>query len=118
MLAVLNHDDDILFYHLYERGAKTDEYCSTPGYFSGEDSPPSGGDARKLCRAFESPNTDGVEAILHPTDEDRPAFAVEQHDALTRALGAPDYAVGVGFTYVSRGELPGDLSDDDLLKVQ
>jgi hypothetical protein len=46
------------------------------------------------------------------------APSVEQHGALVRALGLPDYAVGVGFTYVSQGELPGDLSKADLLKTR
>src|SRR5258708_3151305 len=36
-LAVLNHDDDILYYWLFENGTLTDTYNSNPGYFYGED---------------------------------------------------------------------------------
>ena len=115
VLAVINHDD-VLIYQLFERGARIDRYCSAPGYFSGEDLPASGGDARKLCTAFAASTVDEVETILHPTDDDRPAFAIEQHEALVRAIGTPDYAVGGSFTYISRGELPAGLNEGDLIE--
>jgi hypothetical protein len=118
VLAVLNHDDDILFYQLYEGGSQTDEYCSAPGYFSGADAPPTGGNALKLCAAFGSSATEAVEPILHPPDGERATFAFEQHDALVRALGLSDYGVAAGFNYVSQGELPGDLTEADLIRIQ
>ena len=49
---MLNHDDDILAYWLFEGGELADEYNSCPGYFSGGDEIPAGGDATKLCAAF------------------------------------------------------------------
>ncbi len=52
VLAILNHDDDILHYWLFEKGQVIDKYDSAPGYFSGEDNPPSGGNAELLCSTF------------------------------------------------------------------
>src|SRR2546421_4099689 len=51
VLATLNHDDDILYFELYENGVKTDEYNSNPAYFDedAESDEPSGGDATRLC---------------------------------------------------------------------
>ncbi len=119
VLAVLNHDDDVLFYQLFDGGSLADEYCSAPGYFSGDDSPASGGDAQKLCSAFGVSSVEAVSPILHaPDDSDGYTFAVEQHEALVHALGISDYSVGAGFNYVSEGELPGDLTEDSLLRVQ
>lgn len=34
VIAVLNHDDDILWYGLYSPTGKIDEYDSAPGYFA------------------------------------------------------------------------------------
>ncbi|HYJ48238.1 MAG TPA: hypothetical protein VEV81_16615, partial [Pyrinomonadaceae bacterium] len=55
-LAVLNHDDDILWYKLFEAGRLADEYDSAPAYFDeeAESSEPKGGDALKLCRTFKA----------------------------------------------------------------
>jgi hypothetical protein len=53
-LAVLNHDDDILCYFLFQSGRETDRYNSAPNYFEGEPAPPAGGDIPKLISAFQS----------------------------------------------------------------
>jgi hypothetical protein len=65
-LAVLNHDDDVLAYWLYQDGTRIDAYDSTPGWATGEDAPPTGGDAATLCRAFGVPTAavNSVEGIL------------------------------------------------------
>lgn len=122
VLAVLNHDDDILWYQLYWKGELSDEYDSCPGYFDSIEEPsgPAGGEARKLCAAFGSSNVAQVERILRksPFDEDGFAFEIERHTELARALGLPAFAVGGGFSYVSDGELPDGLSEDDLLRTE
>jgi len=158
-LAVLNHDDDILAYWLYDKGMPLDHDNSAPGYFSGDDTPPAGGDAALLCRVFgvDPSQSAQIEAILRapsmpdadisPTEllnaamhdpaglpdllrqlgmdatrgqagaEHNYLFAMERHEALVDALGLPDYAIGLGFNYVSRGELPPDLSANDLRRT-
>jgi len=116
VLAVLNHDDDMLWYGLFDRGKLTDEYNSAPAYFDGGADPPSGGDARKLCAAFgRADKESAVEAVLRKTDY---AVAMERHGELLEALGLPGFAVGCGFTYLEEGELPEGLAADDLLKVK
>jgi len=120
VLAVLNHDDDMLWYGLFERGRLTDEYDSSPGYFDGDTGPPAGGDARTLCAAFGRAGKEKeLETILRKqsADEEGYVFAYERHADLVRALGLPDFAVGCGFNYVEEGELPEGLSADQLLKV-
>lgn len=74
LLAVLNHDDDILKYQLFLNGDLLDEYDSTPGYFGGneeelddESSPvndPQGGNAKLLCETFGANAVSEVEQIL------------------------------------------------------
>ena len=98
VLAVLNHDDDILWYQIYENGNLTDEYDSSPGYFDPEAEPcaPVGGDAQRLCVAFGVSNTATVESVLRKSsyDEEGYASACERHADLLRALGLPECAVG------------------------
>ncbi len=121
VLAVLNHDDDILWYQLYVSGELTDEYDSTPGYFdpSAEPSPPSGGDAEKLCAAFGTGKIAEVETVLRKPsfDDDGYTFAFERHGDLARALGISSFGVGAGYGYVAGGELPDGLQADELLRV-
>ena len=121
VLAVLNHDDDILWYQLFLNGELADKYDSTPGYFDSgaEPSAPSGGDAQKLCAAFGSLNVAQVETVLRKSlfDEEGYAFAFERHADLVRALGISSFGVGMGYGYITRGELPEGLEEEDLLSV-
>ena len=120
VLAVLNHDDDMLWYGLFDKGRLTDEYNSWPDYFEHGDSPPTGGDARKLCAAFgRSSKEKEVETVLREAsrEEDGYVFAMERHADLVQALGLPAFAVGYGFNYLEEGELPEGLSEADLVKV-
>ena len=119
VLAVLDHDDDILWYQLYEDGKLTDEYDSTPGYFdpSAEPSAPAGGDAARLCRAFGAADVAAVEAILRKStfDADGYAFAHERHADLVRALGIPEFAVLKAYASFERGEIPDGFSAQDFV---
>lgn len=116
-LGVLNHDDDVLVYVLCENGRERDRYDSRPGYFSGEDAPPSGGDADALRAAFGAGDRAELERVLHPRGEG-PTFATDQHQALVAALGTNGAAVGTGYGYVSRGELPEGIAEDELAHVR
>lgn len=121
VLAVLNHDDDILWYCLSRNGEIVDEYNSSPGYFDAdaEPSPPAGGNATELCAAFESSALDRVEQVLRKSsyDDDSYVFAYERHADLAAALGLPAFSVGLGFGYASEGDLPRGLSEDQIFRV-
>jgi hypothetical protein len=65
-LAVLNHDDDLLIYHLYSCGEQVDSYNSAPGYFEGASTPPSGGNIAVLIETFDALcDPEVLAAILH-----------------------------------------------------
>ncbi|HVA51091.1 MAG TPA: hypothetical protein VNH11_32420 [Pirellulales bacterium] len=124
VLAVLNHDDDILWYQLYVGGELIDEYNSCPDYFEADESfdgdepgGPSGGDAEKLCRAFGAGNVAAVEKVLRSSGDDSYVFAVERHQDLVQALGIPSFGVGAGYRNIMNGESPDGLAAKDLLKV-
>jgi hypothetical protein len=112
--TVLDHDDDILVYWLYKNGDQIDYYDSNPHYFDGGDTlpSPSGGQAEKLCAAFGSTAVAEVEKILG--EPDGYVFAYERHLDLMKALGFPDVTVGLGYTYVSNGELPKRLKRENI----
>lgn len=121
VLAVLNHDEDILWYRLYERGELSDEYDSSPTYFDpdAEPSAPAGGDARRLCGAFGSGDPAAVEAVLRKSsyDDDGYVFASERHSDLVRALGIPEWAVGAAYASFEREEYPDGLIPDTIVRT-
>jgi hypothetical protein len=120
LLAVLNHDDDILWYQLYLSGELVDEYNSTPAYFEGDTSGPEGGDPQKLCAAFGSTAVKEVERILKKPFAERSGyvFAVERHSDLAGALQIPSFGVGASFGHISQGELPDELTEGGLIRTE
>jgi hypothetical protein len=121
VLALLNHDDDVFWYQLYENGEKSDEYDSSPGYFdpSAEPSAPNGGNAQKLCSAFGATDATGVERILRQSsyDENSYTFAVQRHADLFRSLGLPEFGVGISYASLERGEYPEGLTSENLMRA-
>ena len=114
VLAVLNHDDDILWYQLYLGGELADEYDSSPGYFdpSAEPSAPAGGDAKRLCQAFGAGDQTALEAVLRKSsyDDDGYVFAFERHADSVRVLGIPAWAVGTAYASFERDDFPEGLT--------
>lgn len=112
-------DDDVLWYELYVDGRRVDKYDSTPDWDRFTGASPTGGDAAALCQAFAAPQAvKQVEAILRrPHGEGGYEVEVERHEALTKALGLPPYAVGSGYSGIARGdEVPG-LKTGSLVRV-
>ncbi len=66
--ASLVHDSDIYMYWLYGSGKLLDTYNSAPGYFDAgaERLAPAGGDANKLCGAFE--HAEGIPEVIRIFD--------------------------------------------------
>jgi len=89
VIAFIIHDSDILLYLLVDAGKQLDRYNSTPGYFSGENLPPEGGQPEVLaayCRADSA--TDQLSTLLHPAR--RPPGQSDagqtEHDAVLEGL--------------------------------
>lgn len=113
-LAVVNHDDSVLYFWLYESGKLTAEYHSCPSYFWGDHLPPRADHVDRLCAAFGAPVARRkVEEILaydklDPANKGagRYVWEVERHRDLLAALGLPALSAGVGFCYIRDKDLP------------
>jgi len=122
-LSVLIHDDDALFYALFQDGKLADEYVSWPALFDDSASEsPEGGDAEVLARAFGAEsNIDQIESVLRQTragnTEEGFVFEYERHEALVAALGIPTIAVSTGYNYIEQGELPEDTTEESFTRV-
>ena len=115
-LAVFDHDDDVLFVELFEAGQAIDRYDSAPGYFEwdgeGDEPAPVGGDASVLTRVFGGDPAE-VETVLRGEYD----FAFERHRDLVTCLSLPLVAVGLGFEYLARGDLPAGLSTHSIIEL-
>lgn len=118
VLAVLNHDDDILCYWLLDGGQVIDTYNSCPDYFGegNEEAGASGGNTELLCATLNAGAVpDSVAAILQ---SDEYTFAVDRHTDLATALGLPSAVLGLGYRYVDEGDFPDGLDADQIIHVQ
>jgi hypothetical protein len=118
VFAALIHDSDILWYQLYEAGRLTDRYNSTPDYWSSgsEPLPPEGGNAQRLCAAFNSSEVVEVERILKAPRSAYPD-STDRHSDLLHMLGIPKLAVGYGFNSIKLGNMPEGMPADDLTET-
>lgn len=106
-IGVMNHDDDVLWFTVYDKGKAVDRYNSSPGYFNGDESKPRGGDAALLCKAFAARGAETkVNLVLRRMsgcdDEDSYEFESDRHSDLAKLLGLPRHSVGS--TYSHPGE--------------
>lgn len=103
--AVLNHDDSVLWFQVYRKSSLMAEYASKGGPWT---------DIRALCRAMNRPAAWWRVwlALFRPF-----IFETHRHAALVSIFGIPDAAVGFGFTYIQKGELPPGITIGDLVRV-
>jgi hypothetical protein len=107
--AVLNHDDDLLWFQVYDHSELVAEYANRGGPRT---------NVHALCRVFNRPkdtkNIIAVWLLLR-----RPfLFQVNRHRRLARRLGLPEASVGSGFDYLSRGEVPPGVTLDQVIHVR
>lgn len=115
VLAVLNHDDDILMYWLYDAGEMIDRYNSFPGYFNDGGRTPAGGNAKTLCGAFGTMDkVDHVDRILR---SDGYAFALDRHRDLATLLNHPWAYVCMCYEDIEAGRLANGVTARDLLRI-
>ncbi len=119
VLAVMNHDDDILCYWLFDNGDFIDAYNSFPGYFGTEDEEdagvlPQGGDAAKLVRTLGAKTSAKKVHDLLRADNEREeyVFAVDRHAELANLLGLRGEHACLGYTYVVESD-PAEIADRD-----
>ena len=105
-LAVLNHDDDLLWLQLYLGADLVAEYANRGGPRT---------DVGALCRTLgRAGDVTAVWLLLRLPF----LFQVWRHARLVRRLGLPEAAVGFGFTYLARGEMPPGVAAPQLLRVR
>jgi hypothetical protein len=116
VLAVLNHDDSILCYWLFDQGSLVDSFNSRPDYFDDfqeETHNEQGGDPERLCSLLKpDADSEAVNTILR----EKYLFAIDQHRNLADFLGLPKWSVGVGFNSVDY--LEAELEDEELIDLE
>ena len=109
VFAVLNYDDDLLWYCLHSGCALVDQYNSFPGYFAASiDTGPSGGDPEALCRAFGKPES--LRKLNKLLRNPNYVTATEHHEAIAEALDLP-----IALSQLSYSELVREGFDNDEL---
>lgn len=103
--AVLDHDDDVLWFQLYDGKDLVTEYCNQNGPTT---------DIRALARSL----TDGRSRLRLWYILRRPyVFQVNRHIALNKLFGFPEASI-LGYEYIHRGERTDDMTGGQLVRVQ
>jgi hypothetical protein len=130
-LASCNADDDVLWLALYENGTLSTRYASSRKEFEdGDEFPDLQETAQVLSRVFEKPEAKkqvfgllrkahGIFGLLSLYLKVRIAYVVEvqRHLDLSDLLGMPRAAVGLGYTYVNKGETPEGMDREALRRT-
>lgn len=130
-LASFNADDDVLWLALYENGSLSTRYASSRKAFEdGAEFPSLRETAQVFTRVFEKPaakgqvlrvlsKTHGLLGLLGLYLKIRIAYVVEvqRHLDLAALLGMPRATVGLGYTYVNKGETPEGMDREALRRT-
>jgi hypothetical protein len=130
-LASCNADDDVLWLALYENGSLSTRYASSRKAFEdGDEFPDTKEAAQVLSRVFEKPQaanqvlgvlgkSHGFLGLLSLYFKIRLAYVVEvqRHLDLSNLLAMPRAAVGLGYTYVNKGETPEGMNREALRRT-
>jgi hypothetical protein len=130
-LASCNADDDVLWLALYENGTLSTRYASSRKEFEdGDEFPDLQETAAVLSRVFEKPaaknqvfgllrKSHGILGLLSLPRKVRIAYVLEvqRHLDLSDLLGMPHAAVGLGYTYVNKGETPEGIDREALRRT-
>jgi hypothetical protein len=130
-LASCNADDDVLWLALYENGTLSTRYASSRKEFEdGDEFPDLQETAQVLSRVFEKleaknqvfgllQKAHGILGLLSLYLKIRIAYVVEvqRHLDLSDLLGMPRAAVGLGYTYVNKGETPKGIDREALRRT-
>lgn len=136
-LAVLNHDDDMLFLMLCTEGEYQADYScglsfeemyaeDEEGYTDDEPIESNGKTEEKaekkqealvmaqaLSAAFGAADTDQLLKVLTHYF----VFAVETHESLAEILDLPDVSIGIGYNYIDGGLADDELDMSELISV-
>jgi hypothetical protein len=130
-LASCNADDDVLWLALYENGTLSTRYASSRKEFEdGDEFPDLQETAEVLSRVFEKPQaknqvssllrkSHGILGLIGLYLKVRIAYVLEvqRHLDLASLLGMPRAAVGLGYTYVNKGETPQGIDRGELRRT-
>ncbi|SIT82830.1 hypothetical protein SAMN05421665_1546 [Yoonia rosea] len=106
-ISFMNHDDDILSVDVFGGGARVGSYNSTPDYwdeYTGEEhkKPALTNPAAYAALAEGVSEADVISVMVPETDF---VFAFELQQNIAKMLGLPKASVGLGYRYVSQGDL-------------
>ena len=125
-----NVDDDVLWLAVYDRGKMTSRYASAKQMFEDANEFPIVEEfAADLCRVFERPER--VQSVRRILGRGHGMLGllrflklslayvveIERHADLKHAVDLPPASVGLGYTYVGRGELAEGMDVAELLRT-